>query len=459
MARGVRWYLVGSVVLGSLAVLAGCGGGRYFAEREPWRGEAEVSCINSGAVKEGAGKVRIKAISGPGACGADYPLKVSAIGDGVPIAYSDELRPPSSIPNASSMPPRWPGASTRAPAPYEGAPAYPTPSAVEARPLPAPGGPPPYEPPARYQQTPRYEQPLSLDPRGASAQGGAPEPYDFRRPYGVARPPAARAPVGAPLDANSPAYDLSPEPYDRRRVIEEPSRPRRRSEQSLAGTRPVEREGPPTPALGRALPVAAGPVSVSPAATLACPLVSQLDQWIAGSVQPAALRWFGQPVVEIKQISAYSCRGMNGNPNARISEHAFGNALDIASFTLASGRKVTVKNGWNGEPEEQGFLRDVQGAACDQFTTVLAPGSNAYHYDHIHVDLMRRNGGRRACNPHAVSGEEVAARVRGRYAGRSGEVTGSTPRGKRVTPSSYVEEPKPATRNLPVAVPGEDGED
>ena len=69
------------------------------------------------------------------------------------------------------------------------------------------------------------------------------------------------------------------------------------------------------------------------------------------------------------------------------------------------------------------------------------------------------NGGRRACNPHAVSGEEVAARVRGRYAGRSGEVTGSTPRGKRVTPSSYVEEPKPATRNLPVAVPGEDGED
>ncbi len=157
MARGVRWYLVGSVVLGSLAVLAGCSGGRYFAEREPWRGEAEVSCINSGAVKEGAGKVRIKAISGPGACGADYPLKVSAIGDGVPIAYSDELRPPSSIPNASSMPPRWPGASTRAPAPYEGAPAYPTPSAVEARPLPAPGGPPPQ--PARTAREPRTTEP------------------------------------------------------------------------------------------------------------------------------------------------------------------------------------------------------------------------------------------------------------------------------------------------------------
>ncbi len=134
----------------------------------------------------------------------------------------------------------------------------------------------------------------------------------------------------------------------------------------------------------------ATPVEIKPAATLACPIVSALDQWIAASVQPAAHKWFGQPVVEIKQISAYSCRGMNGQVGARISEHAFGNALDIAAFVLADGRRITVKGGWQGSAEEQGFLRDVQGAACDQFTTVLAPGSNRYHYDHIHVDLMRR---------------------------------------------------------------------
>ena len=136
-------------------------------------------------------------------------------------------------------------------------------------------------------------------------------------------------------------------------------------------------------------------------ATLACPIVSALDQWLASAVQPAAKRWLGQPVVEIKQISAYSCRGMNGQPGARISEHAFGNALDIAAFVLADGSRVTVKNGWRGSPEEQGFLRDVQGAACDQFTTVLAPGSNRFHYDHIHVDLMRRASGRRICQPGA----------------------------------------------------------
>jgi hypothetical protein len=115
--------------------------------------------------------------------------------------------------------------------------------------------------------------------------------------------------------------------------------------------------------------------------------------------------------VEIRQISAYSCRGMNGQIGARISEHAFGNALDIASFTLADGRRVTVRDGWRGLPEEQGFLRDVQSAACDQFTTVLAPGSNRFHYDHIHVDLMRRSSGTRICNPEAMSGAEVAARA------------------------------------------------
>jgi len=78
-------------------------------------------------------------------------------------------------------------------------------------------------------------------------------------------------------------------------------------------------------------------------------------------------------------------------------------------------------------PEEQGFLRDVQAAACQQFSTVLAPGSNVYHYDHIHVDLMRRASRRLICEPSAVSGEEVAARASGRnpYAAREPYVTGS----------------------------------
>jgi hypothetical protein len=185
-------------------------------------------------------------------------------------------------------------------------------------------------------------------------------------------------------------------------------------------------------------------------------MVSELERWITGAVQPAAMRWFGSPVAEIRQISAYSCRGMNGNPRASISEHAFGNALDIASFTLVDGRKITVKNGWHGLPEEQGFLRDVQAAACDQFSTVLAPGSNVYHYDHIHVDLMRRRDGRHACNPNAVSGEEAAARA-ARYAGkRDPGITGSLAPGRSAA-ARWFEERRP--RRMPVAEPGQDGED
>jgi hypothetical protein len=137
-------------------------------------------------------------------------------------------------------------------------------------------------------------------------------------------------------------------------------------------------------------------------------MVSALDRFVSETVQPAAARWFGQPVVTIKQVAAYGCRSMNDNPFARISEHAFGNALDIAAFTLADGHTITVKNGWHGAPDEQGFLHDIEEGACEIFATVLAPGSNAYHEDHMHLDLMRRAGGRHICQPHALPGEAAA---------------------------------------------------
>jgi len=460
MAWGVRWYLVGSVV--ALGVLAGCSGGGFFAQREPWRHDAEVDCLNSGAVREGAGIVRINPIRGPGMCGADFPLKVSILGESAALGYNDDLRPPAAIPGGAGAP-RWPIAK---------------PGDAEA-----PQSPPP-PPPYRSRVLPQYQpgqpdapdQPISLDPPNIPARTGG-DPYDFRRPYGT--PPAPRR-YRAPSAAGSPRDDFSPDPYDRRPLVDAPGVPRDppgavsraplRDASGEAARGPARdeiarrREPPPIVPLAPARdPQATGavaPVAVNPPATLACPLVSELERWIAQTVQPAALRWFGSPVAEIKQISAYSCRGMNGNRYARISEHAFGNALDIASFTLADGRKITVKNGWRGLPEEQGFLRDVQGAACDQFTTVLAPGSNVYHYDHIHVDLMRRQSGYRICNPHAVSGEEVAARAGARYAGRhEPSFTGSTHHRLPPPPKRLKSDPDDEDRALPMAEPGEDGED
>ena len=353
MTRGVRLYLVGSFVLVSLA---GCGRGFFqSAEREPWRAEAEIACLKSGTVKENAELVRISPISGPGVCGAEYPLKVAALGEGDgSFGFADELRPPGSIGNQ----PRWPVSQ------------------------PPPAAPPSSAYPMRQPGYGAAGGPVSL-----SAPGVTPENDDIAlAPEGTR---GLREPAGR--ESYPPAYpaDRSPAPYSER-----------------AAPPPLPRLGP---AQGNSV-AAFGPVAMKPAATLACPIVSALDRWLADSVQPASMRWFGTRVVEIKQISAYSCRGMNGNSRAHISEHAFGNALDIAAFTLADGRKVTVKNGWKGMPEEQGFLRDIQGAACQQFNTVLAPGSNRFHYDHIHVDLMRRSSRRVICQPAAVSGEEIAAR-------------------------------------------------
>jgi len=390
MTRGVRLYLVGSFVLVSLA---GCGRGFFqSAEREPWRAEAEIACLKSGTVKENAELVRIGPISGPGVCGAEYPLKVAALGESSgTFGFADELRPPASIGNQ----PRWP-ISPPAPLPQQ---AYPEPAMRQPGYGAASGG------------------PISL-----SAPGVSPEEDEIDLPPegtpGLSEPPAPGPYMGTQA---YPPRDRSPTPYPERSG-------------ALTGFPQPDRLPRLGPAQGNSVG-AFGPVAVKPAATLACPIVSALDRWLADSVQPAAMRWFGARVVEIKQISAYSCRGMNGNSRAHISEHAFGNALDIAGFTLADGRHVSVKDGWKGVPEEQGFLRDVQAAACQQFTTVLAPGSNVYHYDHIHVDLMRRASQRVICQPAAASGEEIAARAsqRNPYASREPFVTGSL--GGRKAPS------------------------
>jgi hypothetical protein len=451
-------------------VLAGCAG-HFLVQRDPWRKDAEIACMKSGAVRETGTIVRIEPINGPGMCGADFPLKVAALGDSAMLGYSGDLRPPGSVPNAPIQ--RWP---------------VPNDSGF----VPAP--PPPrddtvYAPPPKrqtIQNEPQYSNPMRQNSKpdapvrrqaivpssaGGVRDGAAPMPMvpppgsgnygraaagepqsDYMRAGAAAprRPSVYGAPSAPPSDdeddeASSGAGRAFPT-HLRQRVQSEPQ-----------PWRSAPSRAPVSVPLGSNAIAAVGPVEIKPPATLACPIVSALDRWITESVQPSAQRWFRQPVTEIKQISAYSCRGMNGQTGARISEHAFGNALDIASFTLADGRRVTVKDGWRGSPEEQGFLRDVQGAACDQFNTVLAPGSNRFHYDHIHVDLMRRGSGHKICNPDQIPGDVVAARAakdRG-YALRSEPgVTGALGRdtGRARTASlngrSVKAKPKSKVRNI-----------
>ncbi|KQP28372.1 extensin [Methylobacterium sp. Leaf469] len=143
-----------------------------------------------------------------------------------------------------------------------------------------------------------------------------------------------------------------------------------------------------------------GSVALKQRMTLACPALAEAEAWLADTIQPAAALYFGQPVAEIN-AGTYACRGRNNQVGAKLSEHSFGNALDIMSFKLADGYVITVKGGWRGTEAEQGFLREVFLGACARFSTVLAPGSNVFHYDHIHVDLARHDprGLRRICQP------------------------------------------------------------
>jgi hypothetical protein len=118
----------------------------------------------------------------------------------------------------------------------------------------------------------------------------------------------------------------------------------------------------------------------------------------SNTVQPTAQRAFGESVVSVDVAASYSCRPRNNQRGAKMSEHGYGNAIDIAAFTLESGRKVTVKDGWRGD-KRRAPLPDsqVHGDACGEFNTVLGPNSDAAHRDHFHLDLQNRRNGSKYC--------------------------------------------------------------
>lgn len=129
---------------------------------------------------------------------------------------------------------------------------------------------------------------------------------------------------------------------------------------------------------------------LQPEGTMNCATAEAVARFAKDVVSPAASEVFGVSLKSINHASAYVCRPRAGT--RKLSEHAFGNAFDIASFTLSDGTAIAVEP---EPPEKNGrFLAKVREAACGPFKTVLGPGSNADHAEHIHLDLApRRNGG------------------------------------------------------------------
>jgi len=129
-----------------------------------------------------------------------------------------------------------------------------------------------------------------------------------------------------------------------------------------------------------------------------CAVAAGLALWEWHVVQPAARRHFGREVASIEHYGSYSCRRLYGRGEGGWSEHARANAVDIAGFTLAGGRRIVVVRDWGGNGAEAAFLKEVRDGACRLFATVLSPDYNRAHRDHFHLDQAGRGAwGWRAC--------------------------------------------------------------
>ncbi len=133
-------------------------------------------------------------------------------------------------------------------------------------------------------------------------------------------------------------------------------------------------------------------VSVKPAAILRCSMASALADWIRNDIAPLA-SGLGSTVSDLDNFDSYECRGRNRIAGARLSEHGRANAIDVRAFKLADGRLISLTD--RAVPRE--FREAVLRSACARFPTVLGPGSDWYHEDHIHLDLVERRGNYRIC--------------------------------------------------------------
>jgi hypothetical protein len=132
-------------------------------------------------------------------------------------------------------------------------------------------------------------------------------------------------------------------------------------------------------------------VSLTREVTVNCTTAKRLDDWVSKSAKPLIGRK-GGGLVAVQVIGGYSCRTRNSKRGAKLSEHAIGNAVDIAGFKLKNGTIYSVKKNWRSGKAGK-TLRKLHKSACGPFGTVLGPNSDRHHHDHFHFDVARHRGG------------------------------------------------------------------
>lgn len=129
-------------------------------------------------------------------------------------------------------------------------------------------------------------------------------------------------------------------------------------------------------------------IPLAPAApVITCPAALGYAFWSRHVVQPAAREHLGEPIARIEHYGTYACRNIYGRSEGRRSEHAFANALDVAAFRTASGRRISIVSDFRDASAKGQFLQQVRDGACPWFRAVLSPDYNAAHRDHLHLDF------------------------------------------------------------------------
>ncbi|GEO97960.1 extensin-like domain-containing protein [Methylobacterium haplocladii] len=136
-------------------------------------------------------------------------------------------------------------------------------------------------------------------------------------------------------------------------------------------------------------------VTIGSPETMVCRLAEGLMRWTA-QVQQIAEKELGDTLKGLTLGGTYVCRGQNHGAEAQLSEHAFANAVDVMGFTFGKRAPILVGPLPDGS-KEAAFQAAVRTKACEHFTTVLGPGTDPQHANHLHLDERERKAGYRLC--------------------------------------------------------------
>ena len=132
-------------------------------------------------------------------------------------------------------------------------------------------------------------------------------------------------------------------------------------------------------------------VAVMPPATMRCPMAEEIAHWVREDVVPSLKNL--PPLRGLDNFDSYSCRGRNNIRAAQLSEHGKADAIDVRDFKLADGHEL----GLTDVNVDKDWRLAIRASACARFSTVLGPGSDGFHEEHIHLDLADRRNGWKTC--------------------------------------------------------------